>query len=142
MKVRLESKAQHEPEQGDGIRCHVLSSRQGLLQSEALFHQEKQLCIDSIEVEAGDAIDFVVDIGKGLNSDQFLWSPHLVELLSANGTESPEVDRVGDPSIQVEKEGRHWDAGKDFFGPPIEPLGSLEQYIQALLSTNEFYFLD
>ncbi len=142
MKVRLVSRAQHEPEQGDGIRCHVLSSRQGLLKSEALFHQEKQLCIDSIEVEAGDSIDFIVDIGKGLNSDQFLWSPRLIELLSTERTKSPEEDRIGNPSNQVEKEGRHWDAAKDFFGPPIEPLSSLEQYIQALLSTNEFFFLD
>ena len=71
-----------------------------------------------MEVKKGDTIDFVCDLRSNLNSDDFEWAP---------------VIRGGD---------QEWHAGKEFAGPPPEPLTRWEQYAQALLLSNEFAFVD
>jgi hypothetical protein len=74
----------------------------------------------------GDTLDFGVDIGGGLNSDQFLWAPGVLP--------------VGDGQAGWEAS----DAAKDFDGPRVGPrlLGPWEQYAQVLLLSNEFAFVD
>jgi hypothetical protein len=73
-----------------------------------------------VVVKAGDTIDFIVDIGRVLNSDQFLWSP----VIKAGGTT--------------------WNARAEFSGPKSAPelLTPWEQYAQVLLLANEFSFAD
>ena len=73
-KVRIRSKLTHEPTVGDGIRGFVSHSRRGLLRSATVHGKSEQIDVEAMETEAGDTIDFVVDIREGLNSDQFLWS--------------------------------------------------------------------
>jgi hypothetical protein len=73
----LHSTLIHEPEVGDGIRAFVSHSRLGKLRSTTLLGSKADLQLDAIAFQAGDTLDFIVDIGNGLNSDQFLWSPHL-----------------------------------------------------------------
>ena len=68
-------------------------------------------------------IDFIVHIGGGLNSDQFLWVP----------------------GIATHEAAASWDAKKEFVGPPpanAPPLTPWEQYVQVLLLANEFSFVD
>jgi hypothetical protein len=110
----------HEPEAGDGVKAHVVSSRHGILKEAVVHHGRQDFILTDLMMEPGDSLDFVVDIGGGLGHDQFLWAP---------------VIRAGE---------RVWDARADFSGvesaPPL--LSPWEQYAQVLLLSNEFAFVD
>ena len=123
LRLTLKQQLQHEPEVGDGIRVFVISSRRGVLQSQRLFHQRSEGELQSVEVEAGETLDFLVDIGDQLNSDQYLWR---VELLEEGAGESATV----------------WNSELDFPLPPNPSLTPLEQLAQVLLCSNEFLFVD
>ena len=113
----------HEPEVGDGIRAFVVSSRHGELKAAALHHSKAEMAASGVDVKQGDTIDFIVHIGGGLNSDQFLWVPVIATL----------------------EAGASWDAKKEFIGPQpanAHPLQPWEQYVQVLLLANEFSFVD
>lgn len=116
--IRIRSLARHEPDAGDGIRIRILSSAHGELRSQTLRAGECAIDLDHIRVAVGDTIDFIADIHEGLNSDQYLWAPI------------------------VSMDSRVWDANKDFSGPTIAPLTSLEQLAQMLFLSNEFMFID
>ena len=110
----------HEPEQGDGVRAFIVSSRQGELKSVSVHQSKAEMSAPNLAVQAGDTIDFIVDIGNTLSYDQFLWAP----VITADG------DR--------------WDARAEFTGPrrATELLTAWEQYAQVLLLANEFAFVD
>jgi hypothetical protein len=76
--------------------------------------------VGSLNVEAGDTLDFLVDIGAGLGYDQFLWNP----VITCDSTT--------------------WEASRGFSGPgnSTQPLNPWEQYAHVLLLTNEFAFVD
>ncbi|MBL9134853.1 MAG: DUF1553 domain-containing protein [Verrucomicrobiales bacterium] len=118
--VRITGSLHHEPEPGDGVRAFIVSSRQGELKSANIHHAEVDMGLNDMSVKAGETIDFIVDIGGTLNSDQFKWAPKITSAEQA------------------------WDARKDFTGPKPEPtyLAPWEQYVQVLLLSNEFAFLD
>jgi hypothetical protein len=110
----------HEPSQGDGVRGFIVSSRHGLLQAAKVHASEAPLSAEGIAVEQGDTIDFIVDIGDSLNSDQFLWEP----VITASD--------------------KTWSAAAEFAAPTPAPdyLEPWEQYAQVLLLSNEFAFVD
>jgi Protein of unknown function (DUF1553)/Protein of unknown function (DUF1549) len=118
--VSITGTLKHEPEQGDGVRGFIVSSRDGELKAAKVHHSKTNLSVANISVKAGDTIDFVVDIGDTLSYDQFLWSP----LITAADTK--------------------WDARAEFNGPSPLPvlLTPWEQYAQVLLLANEFAFAD
>jgi hypothetical protein len=120
MTIRLESKLIHEPKPGDGIRAFIVSSKQGILQSATIHQKTIPINVDDLKVSKGDTLDFVVDIDKILNSDQYLWR---VTIAAADGRLT-------------------WDSESDF--PPNESkrLTGWEQLAQALLCSNEFMFVD
>ncbi len=125
---RVQSKLIHEPNVGDGIRGFICHSRQGLLKSVTVHHSSEVMNLDSLRMEVGDTIDFVVDIREGLNSDQFLWSPE-VALKSSSGSAL-----AGEQSV--------WKADADFRGPPTAQLDRWGQLTQVLMLSNEFMFVD
>lgn len=110
----------HEPEQGDGVRGYIVSSRQGELKGVTVHHSKAEMSATNITVKAGETLDFLVDIGGTLNADQFLWAP------------------------VITTEGIKWDAHAEFNGPTPPPklLTPWEQYAQVLLLANEFAFVD
>jgi hypothetical protein len=118
--VNLTGTLKHEPEQGDGVRGFVLSSRDGVLKAATVHKTKTAMSVTNVVVKAGDTLDFIVDIGSTLNSDQFLWAP----VVTAEGTK--------------------WDARAEFDGPRPAPdyLTPWEQYAQVLLLANEFAFVD
>ena len=118
--VSIRGKLRHEPEQGDGVRAFVSSSRHGRLAEAIVHHGEAELHAEGIAVAAGDTIDFVVDIRDVLNSDQFRWEPEI----------------VANPG--------GWHAKKDFTGPQPRPdyLEPWAQYGQVLMLANEFCHTD
>lgn len=119
----------HEPRVGDGIRAFVSHARLGKLRSAKLLGSKADLSFSGIAFQAGDTLDFVVDIGDGLNSDQFLWSPRIMSGTSTTGSGG---DAGGDL----------WDAEKDFFAQPKSQLNAWEQLVQVLMLANEFMFVD
>lgn len=110
----------HEPEQGDGVRGFILSSRHGELKAATVHKSKADMSATNVLVKAGDTLDFVVDIGGSLSYDQFLWKP------------------------VIATEGTTWDARAEFTGPMPAPdrLKAWEQYVQVLLLANEFAFAD
>ena len=88
------------------------------------------LDLDGVAFEAGESLDFIVDIGQGLNSDQFLWSPIL------KPSEAGTTGSGGDSAMEV------WDARADFTGGGKSSLTSWEQLVQVLMLANEFLFVD
>ncbi|WP_372721320.1 hypothetical protein, partial [Novipirellula sp.] len=75
--------------------------------------------VDTLTVQPGETIDFIVDINKVLNSDQYLW----------------------DITLEASS-GESWNATSDFTKDTAEQLDELEQLAQVLLCTNEFSFVD
>jgi hypothetical protein len=126
----LHSTLIHEPEVGDGIRAFVSHSRLGKLRSATLLGSKADLSLDAIAFNAGDTFDFIVDIGNGLNSDQFLWSPKITPSVTAT------TGAGGDTPNDT------WDAQKGFSAQPKIQLTAWEQLVQVLMLSNEFMFVD
>ncbi len=124
----MHSSLNHEPKAGDGIRAFVGHSVKGQLLAASVHGSEVPLNLTSLTMKAGETIDFVVDIGGGLNSDQFLWAP-VITLAGTTGS-------GGD------QEGEQWDAKKDFPAPQVSELSPWEQLAQVLMLSNEFLFVD
>jgi hypothetical protein len=118
--VNITGTLKHEPEQGDGVRGFIVSSRDGELKSVKVHKSKTAMTATNVIMKAGDTIDFIVDIGGTLNSDQFLWAP------------------------VIKAEETSWDARAEFDGPRPAPqhLTAWEQYAQVLLLANEFAFVD
>lgn len=132
-KLRVTSHATHDVAAGDGIRCWIVSSRHGILNSATLHNSSEAIDVAEVSVEAGDRIDFVVDYRDNLNNDQFLWAP-VVELI--------EPLLAGDNGPSNHATLVRWDAARDFAGPPRELLTPFEQLAQLLLISNEALFVD
>lgn len=119
----------HEPMVGDGIRAFVSHARLGKLRSARLLGAKADLSLSGIAFQAGDTLDFVVDIGDGLNSDQFLWSPSIISGMGTTGS-------GGDAGREL------WAAARDFSTQPKSRLNAWEQLVQVLMLANEFMFVD
>jgi len=130
MTLTLSGTLTHEPAEGDGILARVVSSRDGMLGEWPLHQDSVETRVETVRVEAGDTLDFIVEIGGSLNSNQYLWAP---------------VVDVVDPA-DTENEVARWDARADFAGPapeaPPVPLQPWEKLAQVLLLSNEFLFLE
>ena len=94
MKLSIDSNLIHEAKPGDGIRAFVVSSRSGLIASAAIHQQTIKLGATSLAVEMGDTIDFVIDIGKVLNSDQYLWQAFINEQPGSTSTKDADANQV------------------------------------------------
>ncbi len=124
MTIAISTKLVHEPAPGDGIRAFIVSSTKGLLASTSIHQKGQDLNVEPRAVAAGETIDFVVDIGEVLNSDQYLWKVSLSDMGSS-----------GQPVT--------WDSRADFTpGITVPRLNGWEQLAQVLLCTNEFLFID
>ncbi len=123
MTITIRSKLVHQPTQGDGIRAFIVSSRRGILQSATVHHDTQELHVHEIEVAQGETIDFIVDIGEVLNSDQYGWNVTIEK-----------VEGQGNPIT--------WDSVQNFTPDSVSPLNAWEQFAQVMLCTNEFMFID
>jgi hypothetical protein len=106
---------------GEGIRGYVFSSRGGELGRWTLHNKGEQTDFAKLELKAGDTLDFIVDMYKQLNNNEFSWAP-----VVKNGEKT-------------------WDTAKDFGQErpkKLQPLSVWEKYAQVLLMSNEFMFVD
>ena len=123
MAISIDSQLTHEASPGDGVRAFVVSNRQGQLQAGSAHRKKIELSVARLQVEAGETIDFVVDIGDVLDSDQFLWTAAIRE--------------AGDPAAAA-----NWNSQEDFPANRAAHLTAWEQLAQILLCSNEFVFID
>ena len=130
MRISIRSEAKHEPMPGDGFRASISSSRTGPLASLILHQRSADLSVAELQVEAGETLDFVADIGGSLGHDQFLWTIELKELPAAGATPAQRT------AVTT------WNSKADFVGPPTIRLEPWEQLAQILLVSNEFLFID
>lgn len=92
---------------GDGIRGRIVGSRAGVLGEWKLRYSAAQTPVNSIEVQAGDRIDFIVDCIDNDEYDYFYWAVDL---------------RLTDTQGQ---ERGTWNSETDFHGPlPGQNLAS------------------
>jgi hypothetical protein len=111
----------HHSAGGDGVRGRIVSGRSGELASWQVVRLDAETRISGLTVEAGETIDFVVDCRADSNSDSFTWAPSI---------------RMGE---------EEWGAQAGFGGPAPKappPMSPWEKYVQVLLESNEFIFVD
>lgn len=142
----------HEPAEGDGVRAYIISSNTGPRAEYRVHASQTETAPAPFTVQAGETIDFLVDIAGTLNSDQFLWAPALT--LTANSSPATSPVATGFPpappapspvAAGVSPAVFTYDANKDFappYTPPPVPMRPWDQYAQALLLSNAFAFID
>ena len=122
------STVKHEPSVGDGIRAFIGSSSKGQLRAATVHASQAMMNVEELPMKAGDTLDFVVDIGGRLNSNQFLWAPS-IRLAGSAGS-------GGDLGTRL------WNAQADFTKSPVSQLDPWEQFVQVMMLANEFLFVD
>lgn len=135
--VKITGRLKHAEKQGDGVRARLVHSRHAVQANWNAFGDEVETTVNTVEVQAGDTLDFMVDCIETASFDSFLWSPS-VELI--------ELDK-SDQSDNRSKPGFTWNATADFSSSSekLAPGRSLDPWVQlaqALLLCNEFAFVD
>jgi hypothetical protein len=102
----------------------LLHSQTGKLGFAAVHNKQAEVNVESLAVKSGDTLDFCVDIGGTLNSDMFTWEVEITALAQTPG--SPNV----------------WRSAEDFRSQGQSRSSALSLVAQALLSANEFLFVD
>jgi hypothetical protein len=121
MRISVQSVLVHEPAEGEGVRGFLVSSKSGLIKTAKVHHGQAELSAGALDLQAGDTLDFVVDIGSKLSHNQFLWRA----TITAEGDSALVFDSV-----------------RDFENQNQTRLTPWEQLAQVLLSANEFVFVD
>ena len=121
--ISISGKASHDIEAGDGVEMRIVSSRDGLLGSWTVQKTKTDTKVEKATVKKGDTIDFVVSCRTNENSDSYGWQV----------------------IIGLEK-GPTFDSQGQFNAPEkaksVTPLTAWARYAQALMMSNEFYFVD
>ena len=115
--------AKHPSNQGDGVELRLVSRRDGNLGRWVAFNNSVSTEAKNIAVKKGDTLDFLAGCNTNDGFDSYEW-------------------RV---SVSLEK-GPTFDAQAQFSGPEkaktVIPLSAWARYAQALMMSNEFYFVD
>lgn len=115
--VNITGNIKRPDEQGNGVRARIMRPDGKVLREWNLDPgQGVPTHVKDLQVEAGQSLFFVVDSRGDQGFDTFQWAP-----------------RISD------EQGIISDAKADFAGPGLKPLAQLAQ---ALLLSNEFFFVD
>ncbi|MCA9115895.1 MAG: PSD1 domain-containing protein [Planctomycetaceae bacterium] len=125
--LKITAKLGHAQPQGDGVRGRIVSSTKGILGQWEVHNSEVETPIAALPVKPGDTVDFAVDIRTTVSFDSFSW-PVKLELTQA---ESSGKDASPAP--------HSWDSVAEF---TLGKTTRWTQFLQALLMTNEFVFID
>ncbi len=124
---RVTGTISHGTTQGDGITARVVSSKLGTLGQWTVLNTSVTPKLDDIPLTKGDQLDFVVECNETPDFDGYGWAPSL------------KLVDVGLPKGQK----RVWLASDAFAETnAAQPLSRLEQFIHALLMSNEFVTID
>jgi hypothetical protein len=122
LNVSLAGRVHRKAEVGNGVLARLVSSRQGQLAEWVIEpKQAGNPPVSSVDLKAGESLDFVVESRGDENSDSFEWRATL---------------RAAD--------GAMFNSQAQFHGPLADsrPLTAWEKFAQVLLETNEFAFVD
>lgn len=72
--VSIEGTLQHPSDNGDGVRGRIVAGGSRLAGDWVSQHGQVDTLVSDLTVEAGDAIDFVVDCRQSVTSDSFSWN--------------------------------------------------------------------
>ena len=123
--VEISGTLAHLRDNGDGIRGRIVTGDGRTLGEWKLLNDKAATDVERLSVRAGDVIDFIVDCRAKPTADAFTWAPIVRQL---------DKPKQGAPLV--------WSANTDFAAPPPPLLSAWEQCAQALLLTNEFWFVD
>ena len=109
----------------------IATPRDGVLASWNLLKKDAATNVSQVSLKQGETIDFIVDCRTNPSFDAFTWKIHLTKVAPPNAV-------AGDDA------GDEWDAETQFEGGPavISPLTPWQKYVQVLLESNEFAFVD
>ena len=97
--IRLAGLLRHRSEPGDGVRASIYGPDGKILATWSAHNAEADTTVESVAIERGEPIDFVVDCQGSGNYDSFEWAP-LVVLASGD-------DKSGDVAGS-------WSSKRDF----------------------------
>ncbi|MCL4204291.1 MAG: DUF1553 domain-containing protein [Pirellulaceae bacterium] len=123
-KVIVDGTLEHPSGQGDGVRCRLVSDRQGLAAEWAAKNGKTATRSGPLDVQAGETFDLVTDCRDNPNFDGFRWTV-TIRLEPADGSSA-----------------RTWDSAAEFGGPAPDPFTRWQRLAHVLLLTNEFAFID
>lgn len=123
--VEISGTLAHLRDNGDGIRGRIVTGDGRTLGEWKLLNDKAATDVERLSVRAGDVIDFIVDCRAKPTADAFTWAPIVRQF---------DKPKQGAPLV--------WSANTDFAAPPPPLLSAWEQCAQALLLTNEFWFVD
>jgi mono/diheme cytochrome c family protein len=122
-KVTITGKLIHDLEQPcvtcDGVEAVIVSSRSGKAGDWSVYLSQAETAA-TVEVKAGDTIDFVVLNKKNTSGDDFKWQV----------------------TIRRDGSAEDWDSVRDFYSPLTRPMNAWERYVQALMAAVEFSMID
>jgi hypothetical protein len=124
--LRIEGELKHPAAEGNGVAASVVSSARGRVGEWTAAHGATATVVETIEVAAGDTIDFVVDCLGDTSYDTFTWRTTL-RLQRTDGAAET------------------WNSHDGIDGPKPAapaPLDRWGQLAQVLLMCNEFMFVD
>lgn len=129
--VKIEGSLYHPEKQGDGVRGTIVSSRIGKIGEWNAHTGRTDTSVQDIEVKKGDTLDFVVDCRGSQDFDGFTWVP-TIKQMQGSGAKTVALGRL-----------LSWSAESDFGGPVAQQSFSRwEKYLQLLMMTNEFCFVE
>ncbi len=120
MTVNIDGTVAHLNAQGDGIRAMVVTNRGNVLGDWKSLNNKARTTLTAVKLLKGDTLDFVVDPLSNESCDAFAWAP---VIKSMDGKQT-------------------FDSSTSFAPPSGPPVSRLALYIQALMMTNEFMFVD
>lgn len=123
--VSISGTLAHLRDNGDGVRARIVTFDGRKLGEWTAKNEKVSIDVKDVVVKAGDVIDFVVDCRTKPTADAFTWAP----IVRQTAPKNAEAEHV-------------WNATGDFTSPPPPLLSPWEQCAQALLLTNEFWFVD
>ena len=121
--ILISGQGSHGNDKGDGVLLRIVSSRSGTLGEWPLHNAKAETKAAKFAVKKGDTVDFLAGCRDNDGYDGFAWE---AVISSADGKEA-------------------WDSAAGFRSPrpaPPKPLSAWERYVQVLLMTNEFFFVD
>lgn len=167
--VSITGQLHHPSENGDGVRGRLVSNRHGLHGEWIAQHNTVPTPVAAIDVQPGDTLDFVTDCRESVTSDSFGWTVTLKLKTADNKERTWQSDKefTGPPPPPlVQQVATAWHVA---YGRPItrEELSAVLNFLreqlpmlaaapgmtdpelqavtdlcQALLSTNEFLYVD
>jgi len=124
--ITLQGKTSHNSNKGDGVIFQIHANGKTIYQSTQLNSKQTH-GPDTINLQAGDTLDFIATPGSTSSFDSFEWTAKIL-------------------TMPVEGQGSERDTLSHFSGPftkdKIQALDRLEQLAQILILSNEFAFID